>query len=111
MMGLEAKHLIAGHWVGNTETFENMPISGVINHFPVGTTQNVDYATEAAAPAFECYAQTTTVKRAAFLRKIASQIENRGWEITKIGTRKTGLPAARFDGERGRTTGQLALFA
>ena len=31
--------------------------------------------------------------------------------ITDIGTRETGLPGARLQGERGRTTGQLRLFA
>ena len=34
-----------------------------------------------------------------------------GGEITAIATSETGLPAARLDGERGRTTAQLRLFA
>ena len=35
----------------------------------------------------------------------------RGEQITSIGTTETGLPAGRLEGERGRTTGQLRLFA
>lgn len=42
---------------------------------------------------------------------IAEEIDARGDEITKIGTQETGLPEARLVGERGRTTGQLRLFA
>jgi alpha-ketoglutaric semialdehyde dehydrogenase len=42
---------------------------------------------------------------------IADEIEARGAAITAIGTQETGLPVARLQGERGRTTGQLRLFA
>ncbi len=45
------------------------------------------------------------------LRAIADEIEARGDAITAIGWQETGLPAARLEGERGRTTGQLRLFA
>jgi hypothetical protein len=46
-------------------------------------------------------------ERAAFLNRIADEIEARA-EITEIGTQETGLPAARLEGERGRTTGSCA---
>ncbi|MCL4164909.1 UNVERIFIED_CONTAM: hypothetical protein GTU68_012867, partial [Idotea baltica] len=49
--------------------------------------------------------------RAEFINTIADEIEARGAEITKIGCEETGLPEARLEGERGRTTGQLRLFA
>ncbi|TNC58908.1 aldehyde dehydrogenase (NADP(+)), partial [Rubellimicrobium roseum] len=49
--------------------------------------------------------------RAAFLERIAEEIEARGAAITEVGHLETGLPRARMDGERGRTTGQLRLFA
>ena len=39
------------------------------------------------------------------------EIDARGDEITQIGTQESGLPEARLIGERGRTTGQLRLFA
>jgi 2,5-dioxopentanoate dehydrogenase len=49
--------------------------------------------------------------RADFLNAIADEIEARAAAITRIGVEETGLPEARLDGERGRTTGQLRLFA
>ncbi|MGL4321384.1 MAG: aldehyde dehydrogenase (NADP(+)), partial [Paracoccaceae bacterium] len=64
-----------------------------------------------AEAAFAAYAATTRATRAAFLNRIADEIDARGAAITEIGTQETGLPAARLEGERGRTTGQLRLFA
>ncbi|MXU63916.1 aldehyde dehydrogenase (NADP(+)) [Oceanomicrobium pacificus] len=105
------KHLIAGEWVGSDQSFENMPVSGEAQSFAVGTPELVDRAAKAAEAAFWSYSALSRSARAAFLRKIADEIEARGAEITEIGTRETGLPAARLEGERGRTTGQLRLFA
>ncbi|MCI5084279.1 MAG: aldehyde dehydrogenase (NADP(+)), partial [Rhodovulum sp.] len=65
----------------------------------------------AAEEAFWTYGYSTRAERAAFLNAIADEIEERGDQITDIGTRETGLPEARLQGERGRTTGQLRLFA
>lgn len=48
---------------------------------------------------------------AAFRDKITDEINARGRQITAIGTPKTGLPEARLQGERSRTTGPLHLFA
>ncbi|MCA1970293.1 MAG: aldehyde dehydrogenase (NADP(+)), partial [Rhizobium sp.] len=42
---------------------------------------------------------------------IAEEIDARGDDITEIGSGETGLPKARLVGERGRTVGQLRLFA
>ena len=50
-------------------------------------------------------------ERAAFLERIADEIEARGRASPTIGSQETGLPPARLEGERGRTTGQLRLFA
>lgn len=68
-------------------------------------------AAEAAEDAFWSYSATTRDQRAEFLEAIADAIEVRAAAITEIGCRETGLPAARLEGERGRTTGQLRLFA
>ena len=105
------KHLIAGAWVAGDETFPNAPVSGDAMHFAMGTPALVDRACTAAAEAFATYGRTTREARAAFLERIADEIEARGEDITAIGTAETGLPAARLAGERGRTTGQLRLFA
>ncbi|MEM7567668.1 MAG: aldehyde dehydrogenase (NADP(+)) [Pseudomonadota bacterium] len=104
-------HLIEGDWAGNDETFLNAPVSGEASAFPKGTPDLVDRAAKAAEAAFPAYSATTRAERAAFLRRIADEIEARGAAITAMGTAETGLPAARLEGERGRTCGQLRLFA
>lgn len=108
---LTGKHLIAGNWVGNDQTFTSSPAHGPSHQFSVGTPSHVNAACEAAEAAFPAYSAKTRAERAAFLNRIADEIEARGAEITEIGTQETGLPAARLEGERGRTTMQLRLFA
>lgn len=105
------KHLIAGEWVGADETFPNAPVDGEPDTFALGTPEHVDQAVSAAEAAFTTYSELSRAARATFLRTIADEIEGRGEQITAIGTRETGLPAARLEGERGRTEGQLRLFA
>jgi 2,5-dioxopentanoate dehydrogenase len=105
------KHLIAGDWVPSTTTFTSTPASGPSHTFAVGTPDLVARACEAAEDAFWTYGYTSRETRAAFLEAIADEIEARGPSITEIGTQETGLPVARLEGERGRTTGQLRLFA
>ncbi|NJS14997.1 MAG: aldehyde dehydrogenase family protein, partial [Sphingopyxis sp.] len=79
--------------------------------FSVGTPAHVSAACDAAEAAFPAYSAKTRGERAAFLNRIADEIEVRGPQITEIGTQETGLPAARLEGERGRTVMQLRLFA
>ena len=105
------KHLIAGDWVAGETTFTSDPASGSPYAFGVGTPALVDRAARAAEEAFWSYAYSTREERAKFLEAIADEIEARAAAITEIGTSETGLPTARLDGERGRTTGQLRLFA
>lgn len=108
---INGKHLIAGEWVSNEQTFENEPCFGVASQFSVGTPKHVDAAVKAAEDAFWSYGYLRVDKRAEFLNKIADEIESRGDELTQIAHQETGLPEARLNGERGRTTGQLRLFA
>lgn len=105
------KHLIAGEWVGSETSFSSEPASGPVHQFSKGTVELVNRAAEAAEDAFWTYGYTTRGERAAFLDAIADEIEARQDAITEIGLQETGLPAARLQGERGRTTGQLRLFA
>ena len=105
------KHLIAGDWVGGETTFTSEPATGPAHDFAVGTVALVDRACEAAEEAFWTYSATSRAERAAFLDTIADEIEKRAAAITEIGTQESGLPEARLNGERGRTTGQLRLFA
>jgi NADP-dependent aldehyde dehydrogenase len=105
------KHLVAGEWLDGDGTFMSSPAQGPAHSFAVGTVALVNRAAEAAEEAFLSYGYSTRAERAAFLRAIADEIEARGDAITEIGTQETGLPVARLQGERGRTTGQLRLFA
>jgi 2,5-dioxopentanoate dehydrogenase len=108
---LTGKHLIAGEWIGAAQTFQSSPAKGSARTFSAGTPGHADAACEAAEAAFPAYANTTRSARASLLNRIADEIEARGADITEIGTQETGLPAARLEGERGRTTMQLRLFA
>ncbi|WP_111559924.1 aldehyde dehydrogenase (NADP(+)) [Paracoccus sediminilitoris] len=105
------KHLIRGEWVGGDAQFSSDPAEGPSHRFASGTVDLVDQACEAAEDAFWTYANTSRADRAAFLDAIADEIEARAEDITLIGTQESGLPSARLQGERGRTTGQLRLFA
>ena len=105
------KHLIAGEWVAGETTFQNEPASGPAHEFAVGTPALVDQACRAAEEAFWTYGYSTRQERAAFLNAIADEIDARADQITEIGSRESGLPEARLQGERGRTIGQLRLFA
>ncbi|MBU2487479.1 MAG: aldehyde dehydrogenase (NADP(+)) [Alphaproteobacteria bacterium] len=108
---LTGKHLIAGNWVAGDATFKSEPAHGDVHEFAVGTPAHVDAAVKAAEEAFWSFGYSSRTERAALLNAIADEIEARGAEITAIGTSETGLPEARLEGERGRTTGQLRLFA
>ncbi len=110
-MRLTGHHLIAGDWVGGAATFASQPAHGDAHSFAIGTPAHVDAAAAAADAAFETYGWSRPADRARFLRTIGEEIEARGGAITEIGTQETGLPAARLEGERARTVGQLRLFA
>jgi hypothetical protein len=108
---LTGHHLIAGQWVAGQDTFISSPASGDGFAFATGTPANVDAAARAAEAAFPIYSALPREVRAQFLEEIAAQIDARGDAITAHGSAETGLPEARLVGERGRTTGQLRLFA
>ena len=105
------QHLISGQWVAGKNTFKSSPTSGPSFEFSVAGVEEINAAVQAAEDAFWSYGYVTCEKRAAFLNTIADEIEVRAAVITQIGCVETGLPEARLNGERGRTTGQLRLFA
>ncbi|MCM2290730.1 aldehyde dehydrogenase (NADP(+)) [Allorhizobium sp. BGMRC 0089] len=110
-LNLTGKHLIAGEWVDGSETFTSSPATGESRTYFKGSAALIDRAMTAAEEAFKTYGYSSREERAKFLEAIADEIEARGAEITAIGVSETGLPEARLQGERGRTTGQLRLFA
>ena len=105
------KHLVAGEWLAGEGSFQSSPAQGTAHAFTGGTVDLVNRACEAAEAAFAAYSATSREDRARFLDAIADQIEARAEAITAMGTAETGLPEARLNGERGRTTSQLRLFA
>ncbi|WP_265501612.1 aldehyde dehydrogenase (NADP(+)) [Paracoccus beibuensis] len=108
---IHGQHLIGGDWTGGETSFRSLPASGAARDYASGTAALVDRAAQAAEAAFANYTATTRQARADFLDTIADQIDARADAITRTGAEETGLPEARLQGERGRTTGQLRLFA
>ena len=79
--------------------------------FAEASDADVDQALRLAAEAFESFRRRTPANRAAFLREIATQIELLGDDLIDRANRETALGVERLRGERGRTGGQLRLFA
>jgi NADP-dependent aldehyde dehydrogenase len=72
---------------------------------------DVESAAAAAEAAFDAYRATSREARAAFLDRIGEEIVAIGDTLIETAMRESGLPRARLEGERGRTVGQLKLFA
>ena len=79
--------------------------------FAAAAPEDVDLAAQLADQAFDAYRATTGEQRAQFLERIAAGIEATGDALIERAMAETGLPRGRLEGERGRTTGQLRLFA
>jgi NADP-dependent aldehyde dehydrogenase len=75
------------------------------------TEDQLKAATAAAAEAYASFSTLDPETHASFLEAIADNIESIGEELIIRAGQETGLPAARLQGERARTTGQLRLFA
>lgn len=90
----------------NPATGETLP-----GAFSAATREEVDAACQLAWSAARPYGRTSAEERAVFLEQIAANIEALGDELIHRAMSETGLPLARLTGERGRTTGQLRLFA
>lgn len=75
------------------------------------TAEDVGQACGLAAEAFERFAGIGPTRRAAFLEAIAEEILAIGDPLIEVAMAETGLPRARLEGERGRTVGQLRMFA
>ena len=79
--------------------------------FHQATEQEVNQACEAASQAFKSYRHTSPEQRALFLEAIADELDALGEDFLNIISQETALPLARLQGERGRTSGQMRLFA
>ena len=79
--------------------------------FGAGGANEVERACALAEAAFDTFRETAPVDRARFLEAIADAILDLGDELIVRVMAESGLPRARLEGERGRTVGQLRLFA
>ena len=88
-----------------TDQFIDAPVFGM------GGPAEVDRAAQLATEAFDEYRLLPLAKRAEFLEAIADNIMALGDALIERAMAESGLPLARLQGERGRTIGQLRLFA
>lgn len=79
--------------------------------FGGGSAKDVDDACVLAMRAFDAYRATSLEQRACFLEAIAQGILDLGDLLVERVMSESGLPRGRVEGERGRTVGQLKLFA
>ncbi|MEN8639458.1 aldehyde dehydrogenase (NADP(+)) [Pseudomonas sichuanensis] len=79
--------------------------------FYQATDAEVDAAAQAAATAYPVYRALAPERRACFLEAIADELDALGGDFIALVGCETALPAPRINGERGRTSGQLRLFA
>ncbi|SDE03945.1 aldehyde dehydrogenase (NADP(+)) [Paraburkholderia lycopersici] len=79
--------------------------------FGGATRADLDAACELARSAFDIYREAPLEARARFLESIAQNILDLGDSLIERCVVESGLPRARVEGERGRTVGQLRLFA
>lgn len=79
--------------------------------FPSASPRELDEACRLAWEAFDPYRALEPGRRASFLEAIADNIVELGDELIERVMAETGLPRPRVEGERGRTVGQLRLFA
>jgi alpha-ketoglutaric semialdehyde dehydrogenase len=79
--------------------------------FQTHDVADVAVACAAAEAAFDIYRSTDAESRATFLESIGGEILAIGDTLIETAMRESGLPRARLEGERGRTIGQLKMFA
>jgi len=114
-MDIHGTSLIAGTPAktagGRFRAFDPALGTEIAPDFYEASSADVDAAMRAAAEAFVDYRARPAEERATFLEAIAAEIESLGDALVARATAETGLPAARIQAERGRTCGQLRLFA
>jgi 2,5-dioxopentanoate dehydrogenase len=115
MTSLHGKQFIGFTLVGKgKDSYQTInPITGdkMLPHFREASKGEVLKAIEKANHAFNIYRQKSGIEKAEFLEAIAEEIEALGGELIQRCVSETALPEARIQGERGRTIGQIMLFA
>jgi NADP-dependent aldehyde dehydrogenase len=114
-MTITGKLLINGEWIdGQAGTYHAVdPATGqeLSPSLSKASIEQVKQAVAAAEAASSEFRRMPLQKRAGFLRACAEEIMALGETLVVRAMAETGLPKARIEGERGRTCGQLNLFA
>jgi len=114
-MKITGEMIIGGETVKGTgpDIYGYNPASGetIKPAFTAGTKADVDTACQLAHSAFDAYRHISLEKRAVFLETIADEILALGDSLVTRAAAESGLAEGRITGERGRTMGQLKLFA
>ncbi|HWA91447.1 MAG TPA: aldehyde dehydrogenase (NADP(+)) [Rhizomicrobium sp.] len=113
-MSLTGRLIIGSERVPGSATFRATdPARGaeIEPAFAIADATHVDRACALAQRAFDGYRATSLETRARFLETCAEKIIALGDPLLERAGLETGLPRARLEGERGRTVGQLRLFA
>jgi alpha-ketoglutaric semialdehyde dehydrogenase len=114
-MGIHGKNFIGNRLLAKSSvSFQAVdPSNGkeLEGLFYEATPGEVAEAADLAGTAFSIYRNKTGKEKALFLETIADEILNLGDALITRCCAETGLPEGRITGERGRTMGQLKLFA
>ncbi|WP_152387514.1 aldehyde dehydrogenase (NADP(+)) [Azotobacter salinestris] len=114
-MRIEGKNYIAGTRSSEGDvivhSFDATTSEKLSYDFYQATPAEVNAAAEAAAAAYPAYRALPAARRAEFLEAIAAELDTLGDDFVALVGRETALPAARIQGERGRTSSQMRLFA
>jgi 2,5-dioxopentanoate dehydrogenase len=93
------------------EAFSPVTRTNFPEKFLIATREEMERAVQKAENAFTAYRDISSFEKAKFLEAIAEKILSLGDDLIERAMLETGLPQARLLAERGRTTGQLKLFA
>jgi NADP-dependent aldehyde dehydrogenase len=113
-MVIDGTILVGSRALKSAATFEAIDPSsgaGIGPSFAAAGPDEVDAACALADAAFDSFADSAPELRARFLERIADNIAAIGDALIERAMAESGLPRARLEGERGRTIGQLRLFA
>ncbi len=114
-MNLTGQNFIAGKLSGKgIETFMAVnPADGskLAGTFQEATQEEIAEAIQKAEEAFIIYSKKSGTEKAIFLDAIADEILDLGDALIERCCAESGLPVGRITGERGRTMGQLKMFA
>ncbi|QFU76317.1 aldehyde dehydrogenase (NADP(+)) [Halioglobus maricola] len=114
-MNICGEMVIGGRCIAGSGTafYAQNPASGetLEPSFACANEDNVREACSLASVAFDEYRNIPLEQRACFLECIAEEILALGDALVDRAVAESGLPRIRIEGERGRTVGQLRLFA